>query len=494
MPIGAMLCNKDDLTITYANAKSIELLRAIEEHLPVKADEVVGSCIDIFHKKPEHQRGILADDKNLPHEAVISLGGERLSLHIEAVYNDRNEYIAIALTWNVVTDAEKAERSAYQLKQMVDKMPINAMMCDPETLEITYMNEASLATLKSLEQYLPISADNLIGACIDVFHKNPEHQRRILRDPKNLPWKAKIQLGPETLDLDISAIVGEDGTYFGPLATWSVITNQIQVEQAVGSTVEEILTNSATLKQHSSTMSADSERNISTATAVAAASEEATANVQTMAAATEELGASVAEIGSQIKRAAEISAKAATRSQEADNQVKELEGAAAKIGEVVKLINDIADQTNLLALNATIEAARAGEAGKGFAVVASEVKSLANQTAKATEDITQQISAIQQETNNVVGAIGDIGSVIGEVNEIAGAIASASEQQNAVTLEIAQNAQQAATGTQEVSQHIIEVQQATESTAMSVGEVLNIAEALNNVSEALKKEVAAMLK
>jgi len=494
MPIGAMLCDKDDLTILYANVQSISLLKTIEEHLPIKADDVVGACIDIFHKNPAMQRGILRDPKNLPHEAVISLGGERLSLHIEAIYDDNNNYIALGLTWGIVTESERAEHRVNRLTQMIDKMPINAMMCDPQTLEITYMNEASVTTLRGLEQYLPVKADDLMGTCIDVFHKNPEHQRRILRDPTNLPWSARIKVGPETLALEISAIMGEDGSYQGALATWSVITQQVQVEDAVNSVVDEILSDSAVLTSQSSAMSASSDQNTATASAVAAAAGEATENVQTMASATEELGASVSEIGTQIKRAAQISEKAANRTQEADSQVKELEQAATRIGEVVKLINDIAEQTNLLALNATIEAARAGDAGRGFAVVASEVKSLASQTAKATEDITGQIDAIQQETNNVVGAIDEIGSVIGEVNEIAASIASASNEQNQVTLEIAKNAQEAATGTQGVSQHILEVQKATEENAMSVEEVRNIAAKLEKLSQNLREEVGNLTK
>lgn len=494
MPVGAMLCDKDDLTVTYANAKSITLLKTIEEHLPIKADDVVGTCIDIFHKNPAMQRGLLKDPKNLPHDATISLGDERLSLHIEAVWDEQGNYIAAALTWNVVTEAEKTDARVKRLMQMIDKMPINAMMCNPETLEITYMNESSIATLRGLEQYLPVKADDLLGTCIDVFHKNPEHQRRILKDPTNLPWSARISVGPETLALEISAIIAEDGTYQAALATWSVITSQAQVEEAVKVSVKEILGDSAMLNSQSDAMSSAAEQNSSVAIAVASAAEEATANVQTMAAATEELGASVSEIGTQIQRAAQISEKAATRTQEADTQVKDLEVAASKIGEVVNLISDIAEQTNLLALNATIEAARAGDAGRGFAVVASEVKSLASQTAKATEDITGQISAIQSETNNVVGAISEIGGVIGEVNEIAASIASASDEQNAVTTEIARNAQEAATGTQEVSQHIIEVQKATEQNAASVEEVRNISQKLEILSKDLQKEVESMLK
>ena len=494
MPVGAMLCDKDTLVVTYANAQSIALLKTIEEHLPIKADDVVGACIDIFHKNPAMQRGILKDPTNLPHHAIISLGDERLSLHIEAVRDGAGNYIAAALTWSVVTEAEAAEERAKRLTQMIDKMPINAMMCDPKTLEITYMNEASINTLRGLEQYLPVKADDLLGTCIDVFHKNPAHQRRILGDASNLPWSARISVGPETLALEISAIIAEDGTYQAALATWSVITNQSKVEEAVKTTVEEILGDSAMLNSQSDAMSSAAEQNSSVAIAVASAAEEATANVQTMAAATEELGASVSEIGTQIQRAAQISEKAATRTQEADTQVKELEVAASKIGEVVNLISDIAEQTNLLALNATIEAARAGDAGRGFAVVASEVKSLASQTAKATEDITGQISAIQEETNNVVGAINEIGDVIGEVNDIAASIASASNEQNAVTSEIARNAQEAATGTQEVSQHIIEVQKATEQNASSVEEVRNISQKLELLSKDLQKEVDSMLK
>ncbi len=489
MSIPAMLCDKDTAVVTYANKASIETLRTLEHLLPIKAEQIVGSCIDIFHKTPIIQRNILANERNLPHSAVIALGDEKLDLNINALHDANGNYAMASLTWSIVTARENFAVDSERLFEMVDKMPINVMMCDPETLEITFMNEASKATLLGLQQFLPVQVDDMVGTCIDIFHKNPENQRRILRDPANLPWRAKINVGPETLQLNISAIVGADGTYFGALATWEIITDQMRIQTAVTDTVESILGQSSTLKSQSSVMSAAADQNIATATSVAAAAEEATVNVQTVAAATEELGMSVTEISNQINRAADISGKASARTQEAEKQVKELAEASLRIGEVVKLINDIADQTNLLALNATIEAARAGDAGRGFAVVASEVKSLANQTAKATEDITVQIAAIQSETKNVVTAIDEIGTVIGEVNDIAGAIAASSEQQNEATNEIARNAQEAATGTQQVSTHIIEVQQATSSMASGIQDVLSAAQELETLSTDLRTVV-----
>ena len=195
---------------------------------------------------------------------------------------------------------------------------------------------------------------------------------------------------------------------------------------------------------------------------VAGAAQQAAANVQTVAAATEELAASVGEISRQVAESAEVSRNAVEEAQRSDAIVRGLAEAAEKIGAVVQLINDIASQTNLLALNATIEAARAGEAGKGFAVVASEVKSLANQTARATEEISQQISAVQQESASAADAIRHVSGTIGRIAEISAAIASAVEEQGAATQEIARNVEQAAAGTAQVSSSITGVQTAAE--------------------------------
>jgi methyl-accepting chemotaxis protein len=222
---------------------------------------------------------------------------------------------------------------------------------------------------------------------------------------------------------------------------------------------------------------------------VATASDEASSNVQTVAAASEELSASIAEISRQVSHAATIAGRAVDETKQTDGTVQGLAEAATRIGEVVKMINDIAGQTNLLALNATIEAARAGEAGKGFAVVASEVKSLANQTAKATEDISAQINAIQSVTKDAVDAIKRIGGTIGEVSSVATSIASAVEEQGAATQEITRNTQQAAQRTKDVSNHIEGVTAGANATGQAAQGVKSAAEALGRQGEQLRAQV-----
>jgi len=229
------------------------------------------------------------------------------------------------------------------------------------------------------------------------------------------------------------------------------------------------------------------------ATAVAAAAEQATGNVQTVASAAEELSSSIAEISRQVAESSRIAGQAVTDATKTNDQVKALADAAQKIGEVVKLINDIAGQTNLLALNATIEAARAGEAGKGFAVVASEVKSLATQTAKATEDIANQVKAIQSATGDSVAAIEGITGTITRINEIATTVAAAVEEQGAATKEIARNVQQAAAGTTEVSSNISGVTKAASETGAASGQVLGAAGELARQGEKLRAEVDRFL-
>ena len=240
-------------------------------------------------------------------------------------------------------------------------------------------------------------------------------------------------------------------------------------------------------------MSSTAEETSRQAAAVAAASEQATTNVQTVASAAEELSSSVAEISRQVTQSTAIASRAVEDARRTNATVQSLAEAAQRIDEVVKLISDIAAQTNLLALNATIEAARAGDAGKGFAVVASEVKSLANQTGKATGEIVAQISAIQSATRDAVEAIRGIGGTIEEINGITTSIASAIEEQGAATQEIARNVQQAAAGTQEVSANIEGVRQAASETGGAASQVLGASGELSRHSEGLRQEIETFL-
>jgi methyl-accepting chemotaxis protein len=264
-------------------------------------------------------------------------------------------------------------------------------------------------------------------------------------------------------------------------------------ESAVGQIVATVSSASTQLEASANTLTSTAKRSQELATTVAAASEEASTNVQSVASATEELTSSVNEISRQVQESARMASEAVGQARSTTDRVSELSKAATRIGDVVELINTIAGQTNLLALNATIEAARAGEAGRGFAVVASEVKALAEQTAKATGEIGQQIAGIQAATQDSVGAIKEISGTIERLSEISSTIAAAVEEQGAATQEISRNVQQAAMGTQQVSSNVTDVQRGASETGSASSQVLSAAQTLSSDSNRLKLEVGKFL-
>lgn len=277
---------------------------------------------------------------------------------------------------------------------MLDSMSVNVIFADADNV-IRYMNEASLRTLRQMEQHLPVRVDSIVGSSIDVFHRHPAHQRQLLANAANLPHQAGITLGPESLQLEASAIVDRHGVRVGTIAVWSRTT--------------------ASMKQQAEA-------------------------VQGLAAAVEELHASISEIASGAGRAADVADEATRLTAGAMELMVELGQASAKVGEIVSFISDISGQSKLLALNATIEAARGGEAGKGFGVVAVEVKELATASERAARDIRGNIEAAQARSRDAAAAMERIAAVVNDVRDAAGAIAAAVEEQTAVVSEIARSA------------------------------------------------------
>ena len=392
-----------------------------------------------------------------------------------------------------ITDAVHTRDEAFRVQNMMENIPVNVLMANRD-FELVYMNPASKKTLKSIEHLLPRPVDQLVGQKIDIFHKSPEHQRRMLSNPSNLPHRASIKLGDQTLDLLVSAIKDSSGGYVGPMVTWSVITDQIRIAEEFEQGVKLVSNASSEMQASCNTLAAAAEETSRQAQSVAAASEQATRNVETVSSATEELSKSIDEIASHVQEAARMTQRAVEQAERTNSTIQTLGESSHQIGQVIKVITSIAQQTNLLALNATIEAARAGEAGKGFAVVANEVKELARQTARATEDISQKIESIQKSTGVAVDAIGQIDDSIRKINEISTTIASAVQEQTAATNEISRNVSEAARGTADVSSNIASVSQAADESGRGVADIHASATALSRESERLDKVTQEFLK
>ncbi|WP_232628535.1 methyl-accepting chemotaxis protein [Methylobacterium sp. Leaf118] len=381
---------------------------------------------------------------------------------------------------------------------IIDSLPVNVLVLDPAEATIIFANRRSVETLRAIREPLPASVnpDAMVGLSMDVFHKNPAHQRSLVADPSRLPWRTKIKLGPKTLDLHVSPVRAADGRYVAAVLSWADVTpfteSIARFDAAIRMALDETANATKAMRGAAEPVLTATG---ATATAGSAATSalETTTNVQSVAAAVEELTASNAEITGQVSRSGAATGQAVTEAGAAMDSVKASSDTSHRIGEVVGLIRSIASQTNLLALNATIEAARAGAAGRGFAVVATEVKALAEQTAKATGEIAQHIGLIQAATSQTVAAIERIAGVIQGLDEGATTIAAAVEEQSATAGEISRSAREAAERTGRVGGSIDEVAGAADTSAGSARSVLSATTILDEQMEEVTRSVQEFL-
>ncbi|HTP83708.1 MAG TPA: methyl-accepting chemotaxis protein [Alphaproteobacteria bacterium] len=382
---------------------------------------------------------------------------------------------------------------------MIDAAPVALLWCDTEReFEVTFANKATKPILASIARHLPCAPDDVSGRKVfDVFEKIRSELQGRLPHPDKLPWHSQLTFGEEVLDLGFVAIFDKKGVYCGCMAALVPLTERMRTvgrfESDVKTSVDSLLAALDTTQRRLQEMTGAAKAAQSKSALVAAAAESATSSVQSAASSTEQLARTTQQIGQQMARCGEMAGGAVTRTGTTSEKAVALSEASRRIGEVVTVIANIAGQTNLLALNATIEAARAGEAGKGFAVVASEVKALAQQTAKATDDVATEIGHIQRAVDDVVGAIRSVAETIGSMNEIFSAVTGGVREQEMAAAEITKSVQHASSGTREVSANITSVTETSNEVRSAAEAVLTAMTELSTVSRGLGEKTEAFL-
>ncbi|MDX8387443.1 MAG: methyl-accepting chemotaxis protein [Ghiorsea sp.] len=507
--------------------KMLEMLVVSKELETIYHNELEASLVALDNDFSEHIDGVREERSQLLHNQAFEFWGVALLVLLSIggliIWISRGIVVPLAKVVEAMDVLEKGEvrmvsdktggevgelieslgifqaqsAEANMLREVVESTPQATMIANKDSLVITYMNPAAFTLFRGIESALPCKVEQLVGQCIDIFHKNPAHQRGILSNESDYPMSAAFMLAGRRIEFSAYALKNSMGVWDSVMVSWNDETEQVELatafEENIGGMVGELITAAAEMQTSSEELSTVAEQSLVQVTHVSTSAEDANQNVSQVAAAAEELSVSIAEISKQVRGAVDISEQAVIEANATNETVGNLSQVSEEIGQVVRVITDIAEQTNLLALNASIEAARAGEAGRGFAVVAGEVKELANQTAKATEQIASQISSIQQESGDAAAAIEKIGKTIQEMNNINEAIAMAAEEQNLATREIAQSVQLASDATVSVSGVIGEVRSAAENTGKSALTVRTTSDLIHEKGEALSRGVTDFL-
>jgi methyl-accepting chemotaxis protein len=486
LPSNVMFCDKN-FVIRYANAMSMKTLKELEPYLTVKAEHVVGSSLDVFHKTPTHVRQILSDPRNLPHKANIKLGPEILSLNIMPMTDARGEYLGPMLTWDVITEKVKLEEAQARLRQVIENAPTNIMYCDID-FTIKYMNETSKTTLKKLEAYLPISVDKVVGSSIDIFHKHPAHQRRMLSDPKNLPHRAQIQLGPETLVLFVTAIYDGKGDYVGPMLTWEIITEKLaaQKREAELAAREKEHAEELRLKVDSILGVVNAAASGDLTKAVSVTGEDAIGRMgeglekffETMRASISGIASNATALGAASEELSAVSKQMAGSADETTNQAHIVSSATEEVNRNIQTV------------------------AAGTEEMSASIREIAKNASEAARVATSAVK-VAETTNAVVAKLGDSSADIGKVIKV---ITSIAQQTNLLALnatieaarageagkgfavvanEVKELAKETAKATEDISQKIETIQSDTRSAVSAIAQIGQIIGQINDLQSAI---------